>query len=131
MGGIGKTTLARKTHDHLPIRDKVAMYADSNSPHHMTILNLDNSWKLLCEKVFRPEHDHPLELEEIGKEIARKFQGLPEDFRCCGKLPASMSELQNLQTLIIRMDRYNDITSPGNIWMMRKSRHIHRRILFS
>ncbi|WMV28418.1 hypothetical protein MTR67_021803 [Solanum verrucosum] len=57
------------------------MYADSNSPHHMTILNLDNSWKLLCEKVFRPEHDHPLELEEIGKEIARKCQGLPEDFQ--------------------------------------------------
>nr|AAU90310.1 hypothetical protein STB1_54t00008 [Solanum tuberosum] len=50
MGGIGKTTLARKTHDHLPIRDTVAMYADSNSPHHMTILNLDNSWKLLCDK---------------------------------------------------------------------------------
>ncbi|KAH0675148.1 hypothetical protein KY285_022949 [Solanum tuberosum] len=37
MGGIGKTTLARKTHDHLLIRDTVAMYADSNSPHHMTL----------------------------------------------------------------------------------------------
>ncbi|KAK6788839.1 hypothetical protein RDI58_012637 [Solanum bulbocastanum] len=46
------------------------MYADSNSPHHMTILTLDNISKLLCDKVFGPEHDHPLELEEIGKEIA-------------------------------------------------------------
>ncbi|PHT33886.1 hypothetical protein CQW23_25686 [Capsicum baccatum] len=53
------------------------MYADSNSPHHMTLLNLDNSWKLLCDKVFGPEHDHPPELEEIGKRIAEKCQGLP------------------------------------------------------
>ncbi|PHU02560.1 hypothetical protein BC332_27811 [Capsicum chinense] len=62
----------------LTTRDtEVAMYVDSNSPHHMTLLNLDNSWKLLCEKVFGPEHDHPPELEEIGKRIAEKCQGLP------------------------------------------------------
>ncbi|KAF3632332.1 putative deacetylvindoline O-acetyltransferase-like [Capsicum annuum] len=62
----------------LTTRDtEVAMYLDSNSPHHMTLLNLDNSWKLLCDKVFGPEHDHPPELEEIGKRIAEKCQGLP------------------------------------------------------
>ncbi|XP_059276748.1 putative late blight resistance protein homolog R1A-3 [Lycium ferocissimum] len=173
MGGIGKTTLARKTHDHLPIRyhfdirvwvtisqefrsrnvllnalhcvskqidiangedyDKknndeladlvqknlkgrrylvvvddiwsmdvwdsirrifpdcnnrsrillttreteVAKYANTSSPHEMKLLNLDNSWKLLRDKVFGVEHDHPPELEEIGKKIVEKCQGLP------------------------------------------------------
>ncbi|PHU17337.1 hypothetical protein BC332_13032 [Capsicum chinense] len=53
---------------------EVAIYADTSSPH---ILNLENGWKLLCDKVFGPEHDHPLELEEIGKDIVEKCQGLP------------------------------------------------------
>ncbi|XP_070012636.1 putative late blight resistance protein homolog R1A-10 [Nicotiana sylvestris] len=43
----------------------------------MNLLNLDNSWKLLRDKVFGPEHDHPLELEAIGKQIVGKCQGLP------------------------------------------------------
>ncbi|PHT37362.1 hypothetical protein CQW23_25062 [Capsicum baccatum] len=38
---------------------------------------LEHSWKLLCAKVFGPEYDHPPELEEIGKQIAEKCQGLP------------------------------------------------------
>ncbi|PHT54077.1 hypothetical protein CQW23_08539 [Capsicum baccatum] len=53
---------------------EVGIYADTSSPH---ILNLENGWKLLCDKVFGPEHDHPLELEEIGKDIVEKCQGLP------------------------------------------------------
>ncbi|XP_059281095.1 LOW QUALITY PROTEIN: putative late blight resistance protein homolog R1A-10 [Lycium ferocissimum] len=56
---------------------KVAMYANPISPHEMKLLNLENSWKLLCDKVFGPKHDHPPELEEIGKKIAEKCQGLP------------------------------------------------------
>ncbi|XP_016434098.2 putative late blight resistance protein homolog R1A-10 [Nicotiana tabacum] len=55
----------------------VAMYANSSSPHEMNLLNLDNSWKLLGDKVFGPKHDHPPELEEIGKKIVGKCQGLP------------------------------------------------------
>ncbi|PHT29115.1 hypothetical protein CQW23_31287 [Capsicum baccatum] len=43
----------------------------------MNPLNLEHSWKLLCAKVFGPEYDHPPELEEIGKQIAEKCQGLP------------------------------------------------------
>ncbi|PHT71501.1 hypothetical protein T459_26605 [Capsicum annuum] len=86
MGGICKTTLARKAHNHLKIRSrillttretKVAIYANPDSRHEMNPLNLENSWKLLRDKVFGPEYDHPPELEEIGKQIAEKCLGLP------------------------------------------------------
>ncbi|XP_075088464.1 putative late blight resistance protein homolog R1B-16 [Nicotiana tabacum] len=53
------------------------MYVDSTSPHHMNLLNLENSWKLLRDNVFGPENDHPHELEKIGKEIVEKCKGLP------------------------------------------------------
>ncbi|KAH0784092.1 hypothetical protein KY290_003690 [Solanum tuberosum] len=55
----------------------VAMYANPVSPHKMNLLNLENSWKLICDKVFGPKHDCPPELVEIGKKIAEKCQGLP------------------------------------------------------
>ncbi|KAH0658672.1 hypothetical protein KY289_027420 [Solanum tuberosum] len=55
----------------------VAIYASTSSPHKMNLLDLDNSWKLLRDKVFGLEHDHPPELKEIGKKIAEKCQGLP------------------------------------------------------
>ncbi|KAG5592855.1 hypothetical protein H5410_043369 [Solanum commersonii] len=56
---------------------EVAMYANTCSPHEMSLLSLENGWRLLCDKVFGPKHDHPPELEEIGKEIVEKCQGLP------------------------------------------------------
>ncbi|KAH0678154.1 hypothetical protein KY284_019239 [Solanum tuberosum] len=51
----------------------VATYANTSSPHKMNLLDLDNSWKLLRDKVFGLEHDHPPELEEIGKKNSRKM----------------------------------------------------------
>ncbi|KAH0757238.1 hypothetical protein KY290_020731 [Solanum tuberosum] len=86
MGGIGKTTLARKAYDHLTVRSRVllttretevAMYANTCSPHEKSLLSAENGWRLLCDKVFGPKYDHPPELEEIGKEIVEKCQGLP------------------------------------------------------
>ncbi|KAM3280996.1 putative late blight resistance protein R1A-3 isoform X1 [Capsicum chacoense] len=56
---------------------EVAMYADTSSPYEMNLLTLENGWKLLCHKVFGPKHDHPPELEDTGKEIVKKCQGLP------------------------------------------------------
>ncbi|XP_025886396.2 putative late blight resistance protein homolog R1A-10 [Solanum lycopersicum] len=57
--------------------NEVAMYANTCSPHEMSLLSGENGWKLVCDKVFGPKHDHPPELEEIGKEIVEKCQGLP------------------------------------------------------
>ncbi|PHT80829.1 hypothetical protein T459_13844 [Capsicum annuum] len=56
---------------------KVAMHANTSSSHEMKLLNLDNSWKLLRDKVFGAKHDYPPELEGIGKKIVEKCQGLP------------------------------------------------------
>ncbi|XP_055802715.1 putative late blight resistance protein homolog R1A-3 [Solanum dulcamara] len=55
----------------------VAMYANTSSPHEMSLLSLENGWRLLCDKVFGAKYDHPPELEEIGKEIVEKCKGLP------------------------------------------------------
>uniref|UniRef100_M1BAT6 NBS-coding resistance gene analog n=1 Tax=Solanum tuberosum TaxID=4113 RepID=M1BAT6_SOLTU len=41
----------------------VAILANISSHHKMNFLDLDNSWKLLRDKVFGLEHDHPPELE--------------------------------------------------------------------
>ncbi|KAK4720938.1 hypothetical protein R3W88_011171 [Solanum pinnatisectum] len=57
--------------------NEVAIYANTCSPHEMNLLSLENGWKLPCDKVFGPKHDHPPALEEIGREIVEKCQGLP------------------------------------------------------
>ncbi|MCD7463476.1 hypothetical protein HAX54_050695 [Datura stramonium] len=57
---------------------EVAMYANPDSPpHEMNLLTLYESWKLLRDKVFGAEHLHIPKLEDIGKQIAEKCQGLP------------------------------------------------------
>ena len=53
-----------------------AMYANPISPQKMNLLNLENIWKLLCDMVFGPKHDCPLEFKEIGKRIVKKCQGI-------------------------------------------------------
>ncbi|KAL0402643.1 UNVERIFIED_CONTAM: putative late blight resistance proteinR1B-14 [Sesamum latifolium] len=57
----------------------VASYTDSSSsspPHEMHFLDEDQSWNLLRQIVFEQE-DCPVELEKIGKLIARSCGGLP------------------------------------------------------
>ncbi|XP_049365232.1 putative late blight resistance protein homolog R1A-3 [Solanum verrucosum] len=59
-------------------QEEVANHADPDSnPHEMNLLNSDNSWKLLREKVFGVEQACPPELQYIGVEIAQRCQGLP------------------------------------------------------
>ncbi|KAK6783949.1 hypothetical protein RDI58_017403 [Solanum bulbocastanum] len=56
----------------------LAMHADPDTPpHEVSLLNADDSWKLLHETVFGVGHACPPELEDIGKQVAQKCQGLP------------------------------------------------------
>ncbi|XP_033509885.1 putative late blight resistance protein homolog R1A-10 [Nicotiana tomentosiformis] len=59
--------------------NEVAMHADPNcTPYEMHLLNLDESWKLIHDKVFGVDQQFcPPELEEIGKQVAQNCQGLP------------------------------------------------------
>lgn len=56
----------------------VAVHADPESPpHEVSLLNADDSWKLLHETVFGVVQDCPCELEDIGRQVAKRCQGLP------------------------------------------------------
>ncbi|KAL3512862.1 hypothetical protein ACH5RR_025579 [Cinchona calisaya] len=57
-------------------QNDVAFYVNPENPHHINLLNEVDSWKLLCDKVFWEERC-PTEVEDIGKKIAAKCQGLP------------------------------------------------------
>ncbi|CAA2993367.1 late blight resistance homolog R1B-16 isoform X1 [Olea europaea subsp. europaea] len=55
----------------------VADYINSSNDHHqMRFLNEEESWNLFLEKVFGKEKC-PLDLEDVGKKIAKNCQGLP------------------------------------------------------
>ncbi|XP_019192056.1 PREDICTED: putative late blight resistance protein homolog R1B-8 isoform X2 [Ipomoea nil] len=56
---------------------EVATYASSSKPpHQLRFLNADESWNLFNERVFSWE-DFPPEFVKIGKDVAKKCQGLP------------------------------------------------------
>ncbi|KAL3322771.1 hypothetical protein AABB24_040054 [Solanum stoloniferum] len=55
----------------------VATYANPDrQPHRLNFLNNDEGWELLRQKLFGKK-GCPFELEEIGRSIAEKCQGLP------------------------------------------------------
>lgn len=56
---------------------EVALHANPEGlPHHLRFLTHEESWELLSKKVFR-KGSCPLELEDIGLQIAKKCYGLP------------------------------------------------------
>ena len=55
---------------------EVALHAQGNSVHYLRFLTPDESWKLLCQKVFQRKHC-PHQLMEIGMQITEKCKGLP------------------------------------------------------
>nr|ABY61745.1 resistance protein PSH-RGH6 [Solanum tuberosum] len=57
---------------------EVAEYASSGKPpHHMRLMNFEESWNLLYKKIFEKEGSYSPEFENIGKQIALKCGGLP------------------------------------------------------
>lgn len=56
---------------------EVAMHANPYSdPHRLRFLTKEESWVLLCKKVFR-EGSCPPELQEVGQRISKRCDGLP------------------------------------------------------
>ncbi|XP_019241238.1 PREDICTED: putative late blight resistance protein homolog R1A-3 [Nicotiana attenuata] len=90
----------------------------SISPHHTVheVISPFNLVRVLA--IFHEEfHSFPLVITKLFH-----LRYLEIQFR--GNIPASISELQNLQTLISKQ-RFPFTTLPGNIWMMKNLRHIH------
>ncbi|EPS72598.1 hypothetical protein M569_02162 [Genlisea aurea] len=60
---------------------EVANYVVTNSSesyiHRVELMDVDTSWSLLKETVFGQDKNCPVELEEIGKSIAKDCAGLP------------------------------------------------------
>ncbi|KAL2243749.1 putative late blight resistance protein homolog R1A-10 [Sesamum indicum] len=55
----------------------VAISLGTHSPYVMDFLDEDKSWNLLCQKAFGEDNCPYPKLEEIGKTIAKKCNGLP------------------------------------------------------
>ncbi|KAM7497599.1 hypothetical protein LguiA_022013 [Lonicera macranthoides] len=55
---------------------EVTSHVQGNNVHYLRFLTQDESWELLCQKVFRRRHC-PQYLMEIGMQITEKCKGLP------------------------------------------------------
>ncbi|KAL0364483.1 UNVERIFIED_CONTAM: ToMV resistance protein Tm-2(2) [Sesamum angustifolium] len=68
--------------------EEVGRYASKYSRyflHKMQLLNEKENWHLLSDRVFGKEHSCPPQLEEAGKKIAEKCEGLPLAIIAVGK----------------------------------------------
>ncbi|XP_073149247.1 uncharacterized protein [Henckelia pumila] len=73
----------------------VADYVSSWSYcHHLVCLSEEQSWSLLCSKVFGDEKYCPLELEQIGRKISQRCQGLPLSLVVMGGLLSRIDETE-------------------------------------
>ncbi|XP_073119061.1 putative late blight resistance protein homolog R1A-3 [Henckelia pumila] len=81
------------------IADVAAYASPSGTPHQISVLSDDQSWKLLCAKVFGDEHC-PLNLQEIGKAIAKDCGGLPLSIVVIGGLLSKTEKRQTAWELI-------------------------------
>ncbi|KAK9141271.1 hypothetical protein Scep_010952 [Stephania cephalantha] len=58
--------------------EKIAIHADQSSPpHQLQVLNHYNSWKLFSNKLFGSRNNCNSNLEELGRKMVRKCEGLP------------------------------------------------------
>ncbi|CAA2998997.1 late blight resistance homolog R1A-10 [Olea europaea subsp. europaea] len=76
--------------------EKVAVYVKSSrsTPYQMRFLDVDESWKLFCEKVFGGDCC-PGELIQTGTEIAKKCGGLPLAIVLIGGLLSNSTQTQS------------------------------------
>ncbi|MCD7449127.1 hypothetical protein HAX54_049489 [Datura stramonium] len=79
--------------------DIVANYARCvTSPHHLRLFSDEESWMLLQKKVFL-QRSCPLDLEGIGKEIAKK----------CGRLPLSVVLVAGVVASMMKKEQWEQV----------------------
>ncbi|KAG8379659.1 hypothetical protein BUALT_Bualt07G0112100 [Buddleja alternifolia] len=89
----------------------VAICMGSGDPHEIEFLDDDKSWDLLCEKVFEQD-SCPLQLQEIGKEIAKSCGGLPLALVVIGGLLAKSNKTREYWEYVA--ENLNSIVNSGN-----------------
>nr|XP_009781183.1 PREDICTED: putative late blight resistance protein homolog R1A-10 [Nicotiana sylvestris] len=90
---------------------EVAMSAGNGYTFNMPFLNLENSWKLLADKVFGIVVC-PLRLESMGKQIAQQCQGLPLSLVViAGLLPKISRTYKDWQKVLESMKSHEGSTS--------------------
>ncbi|KAM3218018.1 hypothetical protein P3L10_022547 [Capsicum annuum] len=71
--------------------DVASSASSGNSLHQMRFLSMEESWTLLCDKVFG-DGSYPPELEKIGRYIGHQCQGLPLAVVAIGGLLSKLSK---------------------------------------
>ncbi|KAG8378962.1 hypothetical protein BUALT_Bualt07G0039000 [Buddleja alternifolia] len=89
----------------------VANCFGSGDPHKIEFLDEDTSWDLICKKVFQ-KGGCPLELEEIGKKIAKTCRGLPLALVVIGGLLAKSNKTREYWEYVA--ENLNSIVNSGN-----------------
>ncbi|CAK9160928.1 unnamed protein product [Ilex paraguariensis] len=81
----------------------VALYADARTfPHELQLLNEEDSWELFCRKAFTDNLNKscPPELEETGREIVGKCDGLPLAIIVLGGLVSRKRNLNEWERIL-------------------------------
>ncbi|XP_060671333.1 putative disease resistance RPP13-like protein 3 [Ziziphus jujuba] len=110
---------------------EVASNAGSNPPYFLPFLDKEESWELLCKKVFQ-EEKCPSNLESLGRQLAESCKGLPLSIVVLGgilakkdKTPQTWSNLiGNVNWFLIDDDnkRCSDILALSYSYLPRKLR---------
>ncbi|KAL0440928.1 UNVERIFIED_CONTAM: putative late blight resistance proteinR1B-16 [Sesamum radiatum] len=88
----------------------VAVSLGSHSPYVMDFLDEDKSWNLFCQKAFGEDNCPYPELEEIGKTIAKKCNGLPLAIVVIGGLLANSNRaLEYWELVAENINSFSDL----------------------
>ncbi|XP_058115374.1 probable disease resistance RPP8-like protein 2 [Magnolia sinica] len=125
---------ARRHCVHHGIGKYISIKQSTPCPRSILCFSLDgenlvkNELGLLCQRfpLLRVLHLHRIEVKEFPNEIGTlihlKFLGITGKVRNLQRLPSSIANLRNLQTLVV--DEHNEIEIPSDIWKLQQLRHI-------
>ncbi|KAL0292151.1 UNVERIFIED_CONTAM: Disease resistance protein RPP13 [Sesamum calycinum] len=93
----------------------VARFSGSIACHKMRFLTEKDSWDLLCEKVFGEEHSCPPQLEEAGKKIAKKCEGLPLAIIAIAKHLSKAEKTPEYRSMVAEKESSNIISADAEM----------------